>query len=57
MTVEDLIRKLETHKGDKEVLFKFELIPTGNCAHISTVKETTYGFFGKSIPCIMLTNE
>lgn len=57
MTVKDLIKKLKTQKGDKEVLFKFVTMPTGNCDHVGKVRKTTYGFFGQSVPCIMLTNE
>lgn len=57
MKVKDLIRKLKSQNGDKEVLFKYEVMPTGNCAHVGRVKKTTYGFFGKEIPCVMLTNE
>jgi hypothetical protein len=44
-------------EGDKEVLFKFAVMPTGNCDHVAKVLEGTYGFFGKPIPCVMLTNE
>ena len=57
MTVKELRKKLKSQKGDKEVLFKFAVMPTGNCDHVAKVRKTTYGFFGQSIPCIMLTNE
>ena len=57
MTVKELIKKLKSQKGDKEVLFKFKVMPTGNCDHVGKVRKTTYGFFGVSVPCIMLTNE
>jgi len=57
MTVKELIEKLKSQKGDKEVLFQFRQYPTGNCAHVSKVRKDKYGFFGKEIPCIMLTNE
>ena len=57
MKVKDLIKKLKAQKGDKEVLFKFEVVPMGNCDHVAKVRKTTYGFFGQSVPCIMLTNE
>lgn len=57
MTVKELIKKLKTQKGDKEVLFQFKPMPLGNCDHVSKVRKSSYGFFGKTIPCIMLTNE
>lgn len=57
MTVKELIKKLKSQKGDKEVLFKFTVMPMGNCDHVAKIKKSTYGFFGQSIPCIMLTNE
>lgn len=57
MTVKELIKKLKSQKGDKEVLFQFKVMPTGNCAHVGKIRKTTYGFFGKAIPCVMLTNE
>jgi len=57
MTVKELIKKLKSQKGDKEVLFQFRPYPTGNCDHVSKVRKDKYGFFGKEIPCVMLTNE
>lgn len=57
MTVKELIKKLKTQKGDKEVLFQFKPMPLGNCDHVSKVRKSSYGFFGKTIPCVMLTNE
>ena len=57
MTVSELITELKLQEGDKEVLFKFAVMPTGNCDHVAKVLEGTYGFFGKPMPCVMLTNE
>jgi hypothetical protein len=29
----------------------------GNVAYVNSVKEDSYGFFGKDIPCLLLTDE
>jgi len=53
MKVKDLIRKLKSKDGELEVF-----IPVsngiGNISGVDTIKDSTYGFFGKQIPCILL---
>lgn len=53
MKVKDLRKALSNYPDDMEVLT--ELL--GNVAYVNSVKEDSYGFFGKVIPCVLLTNE
>lgn len=53
MKVKELIKKLKSQDGEKEVFIRVQT-PTGNIAGIDKVRKSTYGFFGKSIPCIIL---
>ena len=55
MTVKELREKLEAFPDDAEVLTKKTDI--GNVGYVLTVKGDSYGFFGKTVPCVMLTDE
>ena len=56
MTVKDLRKALNDYPDDMEVLTKkTELL--GNVAYVNSVKEDSYGFFGKDVPCVLLTDE
>lgn len=55
MTVGELKERLNQYDDDLEVLTKkTELL--GNVAYVNSVKEDSYGFFGKEIPCVLLTD-
>lgn len=53
MTVRQLINRLKKHDPKKEVFLRTPT-PTGNIAELERVEDSTYGFFGKDIPCIIL---
>ena len=56
MTVKELCEALSKFPDDMEVLTKkTELL--GNVAYVNSVKKDSYGFFGKDIPCVLLTDE
>jgi hypothetical protein len=56
MTVGELKEKLNQYDDDMQVMTKkTELL--GNIAYVNSVKEDTYGFFGKDIPCVLLTDK
>lgn len=56
MTVKDLRETLNDYPDDMEVLTK-KTEYLGNVAHINSVRKDSYGFFGGSIPCVLLTDE
>ena len=56
MKVKDLRKALSNYPDDMEVLTKkTELY--GNVAYVNSVKEDSYGFFGKDVPCVLLADE
>ena len=56
MTVKELHEALSKFPDDMEVLTKkTELL--GNVAHVNSVREDSYGFFGTDVPCVLLTDE
>ena len=56
MTVGELKKILSEYPDDMKVLTKkTELF--GNVAYVNSVREDSYGFFGKDIPCVLLTDE
>lgn len=56
MKVRDLIEKLKSFDPDTEVMTKkTELF--GNVGEVNCVRGDSYGFFGKSISCVLLTDE
>lgn len=56
MTVKELRDALKSFDDDMEVLTKKAEF-FGNVAHINSVKEDSYGFFGIDVPCVLLTDE
>lgn len=53
MKVKDLKKRLEQLDGELEVFIPYNT-GIGNIAEVEQVKKSTYGFFGKSISCILL---
>jgi hypothetical protein len=56
MKVKDLIRKLKKEDPEVEVLVRTRTC-VGNVAYVRRVEKSTYGFFGKNIPCILLNHD
>jgi hypothetical protein len=57
MNAGELKKKLEKYPDDYEVFYNLRGIFLGNVGEIWAVKESTYGFFGESLPCILLEND
>lgn len=56
MTVGELKEALKQYDDNLEVFTKkTELL--GNIGYIFSAKQDTYGFFGESLPCILLTDQ
>ena len=56
MKVKELIEKLKGCDPDADVMTKkTELM--GNIGEVNSIKNDSYGFFGSSIPCVLLTDE
>lgn len=56
MTVGELKEALKQYDEDLEVFTKkTDFVGTIGCIH--NVKKDTYGFFGESLPCILLTDQ
>jgi len=53
MKVKDLLRRLNKVDPELEVFLNVPN-PCGNISELEKVKKDTYGFFGQSIPCIIL---
>lgn len=53
MKVKELIKRLKSQNGEKEVFIRAQTL-TGNIAEVDKIRKSTYGFFGKEIPCIIL---
>lgn len=56
MKVKELMAMLEKYDGNTEVMTK-KTNYCGNIGSIHSVREDSYGFFGKSISCIILSDE
>lgn len=56
MTVRELKEALNQFDDDLEVFTKKTEI-VGNIGYVFNVKKDTYGFFGASLPCILLTDQ
>ena len=56
MTVKDLREELNDYPDDMDVLTKKTEF-FGNVGHVNSIKEDSYGFFGRDIPCVLLTDE
>ena len=56
MKVKELIEKLKGCDPDVDVMTKkTELM--GNIGEVNSIKNDSYGFFGLSIQCVLLTDE
>lgn len=56
MTVGELKEALNQYDDNLEVFTK-KTDFVGNIGYIYTAKKDTYGFFGESLPCILLTDQ
>ena len=56
MNVKELREALSKFPDDMEVMTKKTEF-FGNIAHVWSVRQDSYGFFGGSIPCVLLTDE
>ena len=56
MTAGELIEKLKQFPSDMEVITK-KIEVFGNVGYIFSVYEGSYGFFGKDIPCVIISDE
>jgi hypothetical protein len=56
MTVGELKEALNQFDDNLEVFTK-KTDFVGNIGYIFNVKQDTYGFFGESLPCILLTDQ
>jgi hypothetical protein len=56
MTVGELKEALNQYDDNLEVFTK-KTDFVGNIGYIFNVKQDTYGFFGESLPCILLTDQ
>lgn len=54
MTVKEFREQLKDKDDDMEVFIRCTTNPCGNIVDAEEVSETTYGFFGSSIPCIII---
>lgn len=54
MVVNELRELLKDMEGNEEIYIRNTVNPVGNIADLEQVELSTYGFFGKSIPCIIL---
>lgn len=56
MKVKELKEILNNFPDNLEVMTKKTEI-FGNVGYVFSVKESTYGFFGADVPCVLLTDE
>jgi len=56
MNVKELREALSKFPDDMEVLTKKTEI-CGNVAYVNSIRKDSYGFFGRDIPCVLLTDE
>lgn len=56
MKVKELIALLEKCDGELDVMTK-KTDFCGNIGEIYSVKEDSYSFFGRSVPCILLSDQ
>ncbi|ADO59750.1 hypothetical protein [Paenibacillus polymyxa] len=55
--LESLDEKLENVDDDLEVFIRNSVNPCGNIQELEQVEFSTYGFFGKAIPCLILNTD
>ena len=56
MTVKELIERLSQYDGDLEVLTEKTDI-FSNCGYVFSAKESTYGIFGTSCKCVIISDQ
>lgn len=56
MKVSEVIEELQKYPSNLEVLTKKTDI-CGNVGLVFSVRQDSYGFFGKSLPCVLITDE
>lgn len=56
MKVKDLIEVLKTCDPNADVMTK-KTEYFGNVGYVNSVQNSTYGFFGTSLPCVLLSDE
>ena len=56
MTVRELKKELEKYDDDMEVMTKKTEV-FGTVGNIFSVRQDSYWFFGKEIPCVLFTDE
>ena len=57
MNVKELRDILEDFDDDIEVMTKKTEFFFGNVGYVNSVRTDSYGFFGVSVPCVLLTDE
>ena len=53
----DVLIVLENVDDDMDVFIRNSVNPCGDIQELDQVEVSTYGFFGKSIPCLILNTE
>lgn len=56
MTVKELIEKLKGYDQNTEVMTKKVEI-FGNIGEVHSVRNDSYAFFGRTLPCVLLSDE
>ncbi len=56
MKVSEIIEELSKYPGDLEVLTKKTDI-CGNVGLVFSIKQDSYSFLGKDLPCVLITDE
>lgn len=56
MKVSEVIEELSKYPSDLEVLTKKTDI-CGNVGLVFSVRQDSYGFFGRDLPCVLITDE
>ena len=54
MKIIDLKKQIEDLQDDMEVFIRCHVNPCGNIIEAGEAKKDTYGFFGESIPCVII---
>ena len=57
MKVKRLKELLNKVDDNQEVFIANSMNICGNISELDQIEETTYGFFGSDVPCIILTSE
>lgn len=57
MTVEELIRDLQQIQDKSQNVFYPQQKFIGNMTEVESVQESSYGFFGEAVSCVMLGGE